>query len=323
MKGSVGEVLPEYKSGLENWYAQASVRVKPRRRLEEEEEMGKTFFPADLVVIAQHPLVCERGPAVQRELMIRHLYRYLDFTTSLEHELVNSAVRRIVTKGTDFNLPDAMLFDAYKLYCDEAYHALFSEDLKRQICERTRILPAQRGEPSFLQWFRKLQADHSPDLSGLLEIFFAVVSETLITATLVQVPRDRRVVTAVRELIADHALDEAIHHKYFSHLFRTVWPQLGTSQKRILGPLLPEFTLQFLQPDLEGAVQNLLSVGMDRETAEQVVSESYPRERVQAGIRSMARATLRLFDEQEVRKDLRTAEAFDACGLGGQEPPAK
>jgi len=308
--------IPTYKSNFDDWYTRATVRMKPRRMLLDEEAMGKVYFPAGLMPVAGHPLVREKGPGVVRELLVRNLYRYLDFTSYLEHQLVNAAAQRIAFRATDFTLPDEMLFDAHKLYTDEAYHALFSEDLKLQVVEATKILPLSSGPPTFLRWLREQQALCSPEVGRLLEIFSAVVAETLISATLVQIPRDESVITTVRELVTDHAEDEAIHHKYFAQLFRIVWPQLSLKQKEVIGPQLAPFMVKFLYPDFLALRPSLAAAGFDLEQTEQILEESYSSQpEILAGIRNTARMTLRLFEQCGVLTDPRAADAFAENGL--------
>jgi P-aminobenzoate N-oxygenase AurF len=306
---------PAYTPRLEDWYERATVRVKPRRILHEEEEMGKVYFSPDLLPFLRHPLLRERGPRAEREVLIRHLYHYLGFTCYLEHELVNLAARRIAGRDTDFDLPPQMLFDAHKLYTDEGYHALFSEDMKLQIVAATGVLPLREGPPGFLRWLRRQQEQHPPEAAGILELFAAVVAETLISATLVQLPRDPRVVTAVRELVTDHAEDEAIHHHYFAALFRLAWPQLTARQREVVAPLLAPFMIQFLQPDLASIRLNLAAAGLGEEETEAVLAISYPPDKVLDGIRRTARMTLRLFANCGLDADPRAADAFTAAGL--------
>lgn len=317
---STTNAISQYTSKFDNWDERATVRVKPRRVLMEEEEKGKVFFPPDLVPITQHPIVREMGSRVERELLIRHLFHYLDFTTYLEHDLVNTAARRIAINDIDYDIPEKMRFDAYKLYCDEAYHALFSEDMKRQIACATGVREEANSMPTFLSWCREIQASQPRELFGFFELFFATIAETLISSSLVQIPRDTRVITAVRTLVADHAEDEAFHFKYFSSLFRILWPQMSKDQKGRLGPLLPEFIMKFLQPDRAKIRLDLTAVGLTPEQIDQVVRDSYSEGEVLKSIIRTARMPLRLFEELDVKADTRTAEAFDQFGLAVPVP---
>lgn len=301
-----------YVSNFDDWYERASVRTKPRRILLDEEAEGKVYFPVGQMPILSHPLVRERGPGVARALMVQKLYRYLDFTAHLEHHLVNSAAQKIAFRQTDFDLPGEMLFDAHKLYTDEAYHALFSEDLKLQVVATTKMLPLSSAPPEFLNWLRVQQASHPPEWSGLLEIYSAVVAETLISATLVQLPRDPTVITTVRELVADHAEDEAIHHRFFAQLFRMTWPMLSEKQKAMIGPKLAHFMVKFLLPDLGELRTGLVAAGLDPVDAEQVLDESHSsRGEIMEGVRRTARMTLRLFEQCGLWQDSRIRDSFE------------
>ena len=114
-------------------------------------------------------------------------------------------------------------------------------------------------------------------------IFFTIVSETLISAILADIPADQRVVVAVRELVADHAQDEGRHHAYFSRLLEFTWPRLNKRQRAAIGPLLPEMILAFLEPDFVAIAGNLRACGLTAEQIDEVMTESYPPAQVTAG----------------------------------------
>ena len=122
----------EYRSVIESWDAKSAVRTKPRRMLVEKDD-GMAFFSTNLTPAAGHPLVIGYGKAAVDELLVRRLYAYLDFTTILEQEIVNPVVLRLSRDSFGLELRAAMKFDAHRIYCDEAYHALFSADMKRQV----------------------------------------------------------------------------------------------------------------------------------------------------------------------------------------------
>jgi hypothetical protein len=305
-----------YARKLSNWDTKAAVRVKPRRiLLQDEESMGKLYFSPELVPVAQHPLVRRIGPAAVRDMQVQHLYRYLDFTTQLELEVINEVAKDIALGKLDADVPDAMREDAFKLCTDEAHHAYFSDDLKRQVEAASGIHPDRVGMPPFLRRLRALQREMPSDLRPLGELLFAVVSETLISSILAGIPKDRRVVTAVREIVADHAEDEGRHSAYFSQLFTFLWPRLDDRQKAALGPLLPKFILAFLEPDYT-AIRNSLSkypLGADQVHA--VVDQTYPKSVVRADAREAAKVTLHLFQHNGLIEDPRIGDAFRSHGL--------
>src|SRR5689334_6429631 len=84
-----------YNSRLSQWESVASVRIRPRRRLTAEEQAGQLYFSAPLVPVVDHPLFKRLGPTAQRDLLILHLYHYLDFTANFEVQVVNRTAQAI------------------------------------------------------------------------------------------------------------------------------------------------------------------------------------------------------------------------------------
>ena len=304
-----------YNSMFREWDAQASVRSDPRIVFQDEESMGKVYFSPDLVPIVKHPLVVKLGLAVRREILIQHLYNYFDFTACFEVEVVNWGVKQIFLKQTGFELPGEMLFDAYKIYCDEAYHSLFSADLKFQVQAATGIAPNPLDFRAFLLKLEKVQADVPADLKPTTRLFIVILFETLISLILHQIPRDGQVISAVRQSVADHADDEARHHAYFSTMLDIIWPQIPRAQQAIIGPLLPQFIIKSLEPHYETIKQRLAKFDLTRDEVEQVVEESYPYAEVIAGLRKTARVTLSILERNGIYEDSKTLAAFQASGL--------
>lgn len=304
-----------YESKLNNWDHLASVRVKPLRLLVDEESEGKVFFPPELVPVAQHHMVRNLGDWAIREVLIQRLYSYLDFTAVLEHDVVNRVTLQVAQRKIGITLPWEMVFDAYKIYCDEAYHALFSVDLAHQIELATGVKPNPFGQSRCLLILEGLLARVPWDLRQLAEVFFTIVSETLISSILSDIPKDKRVVTTVRHVISDHAEDEGKHHAYFSKLLEFLWPSLGERERQIIGPLLPQYILAFLEPDYGAIECELAGCGLKPEEIKQIIYECYPQSQVLANVRSGAKATLRHFERNGVFEDRRTLDAFLSSGL--------
>jgi hypothetical protein len=277
--------------------------------------MGKVYFSPDLVPIVRHPLVVRLGPSVRREILIQHLYNYFDFTSCFEVEVVNWGVKRIFLKKTGFELPEEMLFDAYKIYCDEAYHSLFCADLKIQIQAVTGVAPNQLDFESFLSKLDKVQSAVPEDLKPTTRLCIVILFETLISLILHQIPRDERVISAVRQSVSDHADDEARHHSYFSTFLDIIWPQITKQQQSIIGPLLPHFIIKSLEPHYETIKQRLVKFDLTRDEIDQIVEESYPYSEVIAGLKKTARVTLSILERNGIYEDPRTLEAFQKSGL--------
>lgn len=304
----------DYRSPFRNWYERAAVRQAPRRTLREDES-GRHYFPPELVPITQHPLVKELPAAVHEELLVQHLYRYLDFTARLESLVVNRTVLSIAQNTVGVQLPEEMRFDAYKIYCDEAYHTLFSIDLARQVEQRTGIAPRLPRQPFFLDRLHRLLDELPPADGALAELLFVVVSETLISASLAEVPDSSEVVAAVSGTVRDHAGDEGRHHAYFAMFLRQMWGQLSPAERRAAARLVPRLITTFLHPDLPAIREELIRYGLGEDDAHCVVAETYTPEILSQHLAAMSRQTVRYFESLGAFDDARALEELHVHGI--------
>jgi hypothetical protein len=304
-----------YNNKFDRWDQQASVRVKPQRMFIDEESIGKIYFPPELVPVSRHSMVRILGDEALREILIQRLYTYLGFTAQLEHDVVNHVTKVISQRKLGVTFPWEMVFDAHKIYCDEAYHALFSVDLSHQIEVATGVKPHIVEQSCCLTRLQEIVATVPQDLQMLATTFFSIISETLITSILSDIPKDKRVMKAVREVIADHAEDEGRHHAYFAKVLEYLWPLMGERERKVIGPLLPQFIQAFLEPDYKAAAYELAGCGLRPEEVQQVVYESYPHEQILAGIKSGSQATIRHFRRNGLFEDQRIVDAFQNAGL--------
>jgi hypothetical protein len=251
---------------------------------------------------------------VVEECLAQHLFSYLKFTDGLEHEVVNQTTRRIATNCSGFEVPSDMRSDAYKIYCDEAYHSLFSADLMLQIEACTGFnYHSIRRHPA-LEYFHSTIAGVEAQDRAWFELFFVIVSETLISGTLARIPQSPSVLPAVRELVADHAEDEGRHHSFFAQICELAWAQLPEDLRHRIGIELPEFILNFLAPDFP-SIQTFLAGYLKPKQVEHVMEECYPASLLVSSAQSAARATLAVFEESEILSRPDIADAFEASGF--------
>jgi len=304
----------EYRSPLANWDRRASVRAAPRRVL------GADFhtvdpFPADLVPIMRHPLVAGLDSQVRRSILTSHLTRYLDFTAQLEYLVVNRAVLGIAHGTVAVKLPDEMRFDAMKIYCDEAYHALFSMDLRQQVTGGRLAVPATGERPVFLTRLDEIKAGLDLQWTALVDLLFVTVSETLISASLADVATYRDGDEAVRATIHDHAVDEGRHHAYFATFLVHLWGVLNTAERRIAGTVLPSLIHAFLSPEQDSLRAELAGYGMDREVVETILAEVYAPSVIDSYARQTAARTIGYVEQLDAFSDPAIRDAFADAGL--------
>jgi len=91
------------------------------------------WFPPAFLPYLAHPAIEAAGRSVVHRLTANHLVHFLDYTTLLEHRIVNRAVEVIVHGELPIDVPPPMKTDALQLYTDEGYHALFSNQVAEQI----------------------------------------------------------------------------------------------------------------------------------------------------------------------------------------------
>ncbi|MEV5953050.1 diiron oxygenase [Streptomyces sp. NPDC051987] len=314
---------PHPPGPLDRWYEQAGVRTGVRRMFHEDTERGKVFFPAALVPYAGHEAVRRLPPERLRELTVRHLYQFLLSTTHLETRVVNTAAEAVANARTGLDLPAALRPDAFKVYCDEGYHALYSLDLADQIAAATGIPVPDEDYGGFVDRLRASARRALPDAPALAALLQAVVFETLITAVLNEVPGDPAVVGVVRDLLRDHARDEGRHHRFFSALFRELWTHLSATDRVKAAHALPELIRTALTWDLAPVRSSLRLAGLDADTARQVADDCCAPGPDPRRLNDTARSTLRLCAAVGVFDLPGTREHFAAHGLGdGDADPA-
>ncbi|MET9731895.1 diiron oxygenase [Streptomyces sp. NPDC006458] len=301
---------------LDRWYEQAGVRTGVRRMFHEEAEHGKVFFPVELVPYTGHEAVRLLPPERVRELTVRHLYQFLLSTTHLETRVVNVAAEPVANGRAGLDLPAAVRLDAFKVYCDEGYHALYSLDLADQIAGVTGIAVPDWDYGGFVQRLRETGHELLPGAPQLAELLQAVVFETLITAVLNEVPGDRTVAAPVRDLLRDHARDEGRHHRFFSLFFKELWVRLSPSDRARAARALPALIRAALTWDLAPVHASLRLAGLDADTARQVVADTYGGGPGDRRLNEMARALLRLCAAVGVFELPGVREHFAAHGLG-------
>ncbi|MFJ8011414.1 diiron oxygenase [Streptomyces sp. NPDC096339] len=306
-------------SPLDRWYETAGVRGGVRRIFHAETEQGRVFFPHSLVAHLDHPEVKALAPERIREISVRHLYQFLHSTTHLETRVVNGAAEPVANGNTGMHFPSALRMDAFKVYCDEGYHALYSLDLADQIAAVTGIEVPDVDYGGFvtaLQDSGRRLLPEDPLLAGQLQ---AVVFETLITAVLNEVPQDPTVVSTVRDLMRDHAKDEGRHHRFFSAFFLELWARLDRPRRILAARALPAMIRAALDWDVEPVRVSLRLAGLDEDRIEAVITDCYGKDAGISRIQTVSRSTLRLCAQVDAFDLPGAADAFASYGLRAPE----
>lgn len=296
-----------YESLFVKWDELSYIRKKPRRATPFDRNLY--FYPEGLATLFAHPKVKNAPEHIRRELLVLHLYNYLEFTVRLELGPVNEVNKLLCHEDFLPWLPSQMRADAFKIYVDEGAHAEMSHILMMAVQESTQV-ERLRLTPAFLRTLDDLVAREQPEYRPLIKLFFVIISETLITGSLVKLPKDESVQRAVRDLANDHATDEGRHHAYFRKVFKYVWPRLPREMRRKVGVLLPDMILAFLQPDKSALTRMLESFPEEFSNPAQIVEEVIGYQSTLDGILSSASPTLKMLRENNVFDDPVIDNAF-------------
>jgi hypothetical protein len=302
---------------LSRWYERAGVRRDARRRLGGEPigPDGGLPFPPRLVPTLSHRAASGLAPEVQAQVLIRQLHGYLHFTVRFELGMINPAAEQIATGATGFELPERTRLEAFGIYCDEGFHALYCADLLHQIEQTTGVSCRSQRYTTVEGRIDEIVGGLPARLAATGRLLVAVVFETLVSQILADLPDDPSVLACVRQVVRDHARDERRHHAYFAQVFGRIWPQLAPADRTVVGVVLPDLLLAVLSPDLFDVVEGLVDAGFDPEVASAVVADVCNPESVLVEARRTAQATLDLFRRTGLLTDPLVAEAFVASGL--------
>jgi hypothetical protein len=294
-----------------DWYDAAGVRAGLRRVLRDETDQGKVYFPRALVPYLDHEAVSDLPPGAQHELTVRHLYQFLIATTHLETRVVNRGAELIANNRIGVDVPVGIRMDAFKVYCDEGYHALYSLDLAEQVAATTGIPVPDWDFGGFVRRLDATAERLMPGETVLAQLLQVVVFETLITAVLNELPNDPTVVTTVRDLTRDHARDEGRHHRFFSGFFHHLWGQLGRDERVRAARALPPLIEDCLRWDVGPVRASLRLAGLAPDRIDAVVEDCYGQEQ----IGPVAVATVRMCRSAGVLDLPGAWEAFAGKGL--------
>ncbi|MBO3749175.1 diiron oxygenase [Streptosporangiaceae bacterium NEAU-GS5] len=297
------------------WYEQAGVRSGPRRIFVDDRAEGTVFFPRRLVPHLAHEAVRDLGDDVHEALTLRHLYQFLHSTTHVETRVVNQGAERIANGRSGVEVSVAERLDAFKVYADEGYHALYSLDLAAQVAAATGVAVPDWDYGTFVDRLARTAADALPDAPVLAQLLQVVVFETLVTAVLNELPADPSVVGTVRDLIRDHARDEGRHHRFFAAFFHRLWQGLGAGERRAVAGCLPGLILDCLRADVAPVRASLALAGLGRDAIEAVVADCYSAAGDPARIRQITRATVGMCRSAGVFAVPGAADGFAARGL--------
>lgn len=259
------------RSAFAAWDEKASVRSRPYRIAADEE----TALSERLVPILRHRSLAGLAPEQRMALRRMAFLRFMNFTHKLELVVVNTVTANIALENYGFRLPQTMLLDAHRIYVDEAYHALVAYNAMAAAAKRLEGQAIEQAPPPFMSYFLSIGADGRDNRSALLQVFFVIVSEMLITTTLKDAHRHHDMGSSVGALLHDHAVDESRHHAFYKSFLDVIWEQLSDADQGIALDAIPEMIRAYCCPDVSMMTRELESIGIGRAATQSILAETY------------------------------------------------
>lgn len=252
-----------------NWYERATVRSSPHRVLSSINQHH--FFSPRLAPFLTHPHIQKLAAPQLTGIEVQLLFYYLKFTEYLETRLVNNTLLSIVNDEFPFGFDASLKNEAYKIYCDEAYHALQSHDMIRQIMNVSHEKPLNL--PIALEArLKQLENNFRENLAGLFNLFFVCVAETLVSQELREHNKDDSIHPCIQAIMHDHAKDEATHALFFNEVMVFLSQKLPKNDFQYFVDQIPLFLEAYLIPQ-KSNLAAILSSYLSDESIEDVFND--------------------------------------------------
>jgi P-aminobenzoate N-oxygenase AurF len=274
------------------WRDRASVRTGAPARQSAIPD-GNWFSVSELPIIS-HPQVAELGEAAAQNLMARKGRRFLSFTETLENHLVLPVCMYLAEARSPYDFGRDIEEGAGTVCTDEVHHANRARVLRKNL-----DLYLNRGARAIQPVpYVKLNRDRleSGSYEGMLwALGSVIVCETVITQTLRDVCNDPSLDSEMRNVITEHADDEAVHNTFFGGYVLGRLATILTSEEMsfLAGVVIPTCISEYMSKDHAEEVLDLEDLGLSRDVAFQIVDQAYPKALLEDCIRRGAKSTIR------------------------------
>ncbi|KAB5617828.1 diiron oxygenase [Pseudomonas putida] len=262
----------EYRSFADAWEERATIRTRPRRRIEDDQRLIYPLSRQPLVQSATFQRAC---PHLRDFVLVQSLYKFINDVVIFETEIVDRTARRIAKDRFTVRFPFACRYDAMTVVVDEDYHALVAMDFLQQTIALTGLEPI--ALPTEIELSRAIPsalAQVPEALRDALELICVGIAENTLTDDVAAFARDDTVKPSVKGLMADHLLDEGRHSSFWARLTRIYWQAAPEVDRQMIAQVLPVFLGQYLTNDIQQSFDfNLIEALPVNETLRQSLRE--------------------------------------------------
>jgi len=229
-----------------NWDKRSAVRTSPRRILSDQPEYH--YFSPNLAPVLGDSSIQQLPKDQLKKIEVQFLYNYLRFTEYLEISLVNTVILSIINNELPITFDSKIRDEAFKIYCDEAYHALQSHDILGQLEDASGEKPLALEIPLKLR-LENLRSSFPSVTLPWFELFFVCVAETLVSQELREHIKDETIHPGIQDIMKDHAKDESSHAIFFKEVMVALKTNLTDDDYQVFKKYVPLFLEAYLIPD--------------------------------------------------------------------------
>ncbi|MGV6396041.1 diiron oxygenase [Pseudomonas caspiana] len=302
---------------LEHWNKAASVRVKPYTYSVQmsQDRLGDTkdWYPRAMLPFLTDGLLRNVSEERVRKILAHHLVYFLDYTTLLEHLMVNRSLEVIVHDMLEVGIPEVMRAAGLQIYTDEGYHALFSNQLAAEVAT---LYSVERNVqvPMRIEKLNALISGVPQELVGVMYFAIGFVSETVIAKEIASIKSDC-LIPQVYSLLKDHLEDETVHAYFFTKAFEVVWQGCSKQQRDTIAFTLPSLLRVFCCTDTAWLSNVLMEARVPAVTTKAIVEQMEDRGLINKKISSAASMTISTLRKNGFFDDAEYAHCFKVEGL--------
>ena len=242
-------IAADYRSFADAWESRATIRTRPRRWVENDDQL---IFPLSRQPLVHSQTFLSHCPQHRDFALVQSLYKFINDVVIFETELVDHTARRIAKNSFGIEFPFACRYDAMTVVIDEDYHALVAMDFMQQTIDMTGILPIPL--PQQIELSRAIPATLAKapaHLQSAIELICVAIAENTVTNDVAAFAKDASVKQSIKGLMADHLLDEGRHSGFWTRLVQIYWHDAPDADRQTIAGLMPGFISHYLSSDLQ------------------------------------------------------------------------
>ncbi|AMB86743.1 aminobenzoate oxygenase [Pseudomonas agarici] len=241
----------DYRSLANTWESRSSIRTRPRRQLEDDDQL---IYPLSRQPLVNSAAFLTHCPEQRDFVLIQSLYKFINDVVIFETEIVDHTARRIAKDRFPIRFPFACRHDAMTVVVDEDYHALAAMDFMQQTIVLTGVQPITLPDEIELSRAIPTALSMAPEhLLGAVELICVAIAENTVTNDVAAFAKDNTIKASVKGLMADHLLDEGRHAVFWTHLVRLYWQSASEADRELIAGILPVFMVHYLTNDIQKA----------------------------------------------------------------------